>query len=163
MITQSELKELVRYNKDTGEFVYIKPRKRIKVGDTAGRNHSKGYWVIGINGRQYLAHRLAWLYITGEWPSDQVDHINHDRSDNRWGNLREATNKINHQNRPMQKNNKSGFTGVFWEKAINKWRSQIKVGGKKIHLGVFDNLSDAISTRQEANNRYGFHVNHGCS
>jgi len=163
MITQKELHKLLRYNHETGDFIYIASMKRIKVGDTAGRLHSMGYWCIGLFGEQYLAHRLAWLYVHGEFPENQIDHINHDRIDNRIVNLREATNATNHMNRPMQRNNKSGFTGVFFEKSISKWRAQLRTDGKNIHLGVFHKLSDAIKARKKGNIRHGFHENHGAT
>lgn len=161
MITQNELKKLLLYVPDTGSFIYKQDGKRnIKGGTIAGRPHSMGYWNIGLKGKSYLAHRLAWLYMTGTWP-EQIDHINHNRADNRFSNIRAVNNMINHMNRPMQKNNKSGCTGVHWDNTVEKWKSEIKIDGKKKHLGFFSDIGKAIKSRLEANVKYGFHANHG--
>jgi len=104
-------------------------------------------------------HRLAWLYMTGEWPENQIDHINHIGTDNRWVNLRDTDE--NPMNRGMQGNNTSGFTGVSWHKYGKKWQAEMQVGGEHIHIGYFTNKQQAIDARKSANIEYGFHENHG--
>ena len=144
MITQLELIRLLNYNPNTGLFIWlISTARRIKVGDIAGSLNNRGYITIIINGKSYKAHRLAFLYMTGNWPKDQVDHINMIKSDNRWNNLREANTSQNKGNSLKHNDNKSGVKGVYWNKTINKWCAQIGVNSKTIHLGYFDNIEDA--------------------
>lgn len=115
MISQSELKEYLHYSPDTGIFIWVKKTcKKVIIGKKAGTLNSKGYIVISINRKLYKAHRLAHLYMTGEWPEDQIDHVNHIRDDNRWFNLEDATNQSNQKNRSLDARNKSGVTGVYW-------------------------------------------------
>lgn len=163
MVTQAELKRLLNYNIETGNFTWKSTRRgQVMVGDIAGcGDASYGYTVIKINGRLYRAHRLAWLYVHGKFPKNQIDHINHIRSDNRLSNLRHVTQVENHQNCTMDMRNTSGRTGVYWEKARNKWRARIKVGGKRLSLGSYIKHSDACEARDAADIEYGFHENHG--
>ena len=163
MITQAELKELLDYNPDSGVFTWkVKPAKCIRVGSEAGcLSTTTGYIVIGIKGKLYQAHRLAWLYVYGCWPKHQIDHINHNRSQNAINNLREATHTENQRNRSANKNNSSGCCGVQRYKRTGKWQAYIKPGEKIIHLGYFNKKEDAITARQEADIKYGFHENHG--
>lgn len=165
MITQEQLKNELFYNQETGIFTWNK--KSRKGGFAAGRECSSvdahGYIQINILGKVHKAHRLAWLYMAGEHPAGQIDHINHDRKDNRFVNLRVVTNMDNNKNKPIQKNNTSGFVGVTLFKRINKWRAYIVVLDKQIHLGYFEKIEDAIKARIEANIKYGFHENHGAT
>lgn len=114
MLTHSELKERLRYDAKTGNFYWIKPPKRspVKVGDIAGSIHTKGYIQITIGGARYLAHRLAWFFEYGMWPSNQIDHINGNRSDNSIVNLRDVSNAENGRNAKRFVTNRSGVTGV---------------------------------------------------
>ena len=139
-LTVERLRELFDYDRKTGVFTRkIAPGKRTDlVGTIAGTPMSSGHLSIKIDGRQYLAHRLAWLYVKGEWPRHQVDHRNRVRSDNRFKNLREATNLQNSRNRSRHRSNKSGYVGVHWSERLRKWVAQIRYGGKKKHLGHFD-------------------------
>jgi len=105
-----------------------------------------------------MAHRLAWFYMEGEWPTG---HINHIRDDNRWVNLREVSNQENHKNQSISINNKSGVIGVCWNKKARKWHAQIKVNYKAISLGCFSDIHNAIKARKDAEIKYGFHKNHG--
>lgn len=125
------------YDAMSGVFTWsVRPAKYKRAGDVAGGLRADGYERIKILGRNYLAHRLAWLYMTGEWPEHHIDHINGVRSDNSWRNLRNATPVQNSQNqRRAHANNKSGFFGVC--KAQGKWQAQIKVDGKSKYLGLF--------------------------
>ena len=134
---------------------------RVKVGDVAGWRNPTGYIRMKVGGKLYLAHRLAFLYMTGKWPEDQVDHINHIRDDNRWCNLREVSHQENHKNQSKPKSNTSGVTGVCWCKRYKKWKAQIKVEGKVKNLGSFTSKEDATKARKEAEIKYGFHDNHG--
>jgi len=144
MITQERLKELLHYDHDTGVFTRIySTSKRIKVGDVAGSLDKKGYIVIGINGKIYKSHRLAWLYVYGTWPKEFIDHVNGIRNDNRIVNLREATWTENMRNRSVHINNTSGFRCVTWNKDKCKWQSYFRLNGKQKHLGLFDTAEDA--------------------
>jgi len=110
----------------------------VKAGDVAGRGSGGGYRQISVDNRLYLAHRLAWLYMTGEWPEVQIDHVNMDRADNRFVNLRQATRSENKGNMRAQANNASGLKGVYWHKRAGKWCAQINTNGTRRHLGCFD-------------------------
>ncbi len=162
MINQSELKELLHYEPDTGIFTWkVSLNRKIKIGSIAGtKNKYWGYIYIGLKQKKYRAHRLAWFYMTGEWPKG-IDHDNHIRDDNRWLNLKEATQSKNTKNQSLRKDNKSGFTGVCWCDKWKKWVAKINVNGKTKYLGNSDNLSEAIKIRKTANIKYGFHRNHG--
>ena len=148
MLTQEKLKTILRYNSSTGEF----SRKCSQNGD--------GYNFIWIEGKQIAAHRLAWLYMMGIWP-DEIDHINHCKSDNKWKNLREVTGIENKKNKPMHKNNTSGVCGIYWEKDRKKWLASVRINTKNVNLGRFDDKFEAICARLSANNKYDFHFNHG--
>lgn len=136
MLTAERVREVLEYDPETGLFTYlVRVSKCIHVGDVAGSmNKSCGYRMIQIDGVRRTAHRLVWLWMTGEWPADEVDHINHDRTDNRWSNLRAASRVQNRVNTPRSRSNKSGLKGVSRHRRSGKWRSQ--VGGR--HLGLFD-------------------------
>ena len=111
--------------------------------------------------KTYSAHRIAWLMYYGEWPKNQIDHINQDPTDNRIENLRDITNSENSKNRTLQKNNKVNFNGVFFDKQTSRYRAQIKVDGVKKCLGRYDTLKEAIAARKVADINYNFHPNHG--
>jgi len=167
MITQARLKELLHYDPDTGVLTWLVNRGRIPAGAQCGSEseHREGqsYRKVTIDGKNYLSHRLAWLYIHGDFPDCQIDHKNGDGTDNRLANLRDVTNTINQQNRTIHRNNKSGFTGVRWHKHWSRWTAIITVDSNKIYLGSFDNKIDAVAARMRANKKYGFHENHGQS
>lgn len=161
ILTQDQLKQKLHYNPKTGLFTWrIRPSRRAKIGDIAGYLSTSGYIRIGISGNSYKAHRLAFLYMTGTFPKS-VDHIDHNRSNNEWENLRAANHKINSHNRSLNFNNTSGFNGVVWDGDCKKWRASIFVEGKRIHLGRYINQTDAIEARKAANFKYSFHPNHG--
>ena len=144
MITQKILQELIDYNLETGVFTNKVLRKPCKVGKLLGTTDPKGYIRIGINNKVYAAHRLAWLYVYGEMPKNQIDHINGIRNDNRIVNLRDIQSQWNTQNQhKAPKNSKTGYLGVSWSKQKNKYRSAIVVDGKQKHLGFFDNKETA--------------------
>lgn len=160
IITQRRLKELLHYDPCTGIFTWIiSPAKHIKAGAIAGCVYD-GYIRIRIEGGNYRAHRLAFLYIDGFTPN-QIDHINHIRSDNRFCNLRSVTTTENSKNQSTPKNNSSGVIGVCFDKSKNKWRAYIGVNKTQIKLGEFASKSAAIKIRAEAEVKYGYHRNHG--
>ena len=146
-LTQARLKELLHYDPETGRFTWLVAPKfgSVKAGDPAGGTNSQGYLAIRLSGRLYVAHRLAYLYMTGAFPKDFVDHIDRDRTNNRWVNLRPATRSQNQANRGLQTNNVSGVRGVSWHTARQKWRATGQVLGVAHHIGLFDCLEDAQS------------------
>lgn len=144
-LTQARLKELLHYNPDEGVFTWRVRRKGTRSDQVAGGKQSCGYVEIRIDGKRHLAHRLAFLYVTGAVPSGPVDHINHNRSDNRWGNLREATVSQNLGNARLSKRNKSGHKGVYWDKRDGRWLAHIGMNGRVKRLGRFTDINDAIS------------------
>lgn len=150
-LTQDELKSLLAYDAVTGVFTWRVSRPtKIKPGDVAGNVTSKGYVTIGVKGKLYRAHRLAWLYLYGRWPVNEIDHINRIRSDNRIVNLREADRFVNTQNTTLQCNNKSGFRGVGWHKHRKAWRARISVKGKMKELGYFSTCEKAAEAYLKA-------------
>jgi hypothetical protein len=130
------LRARLSYDAETGVFTWRKkPGRSMVEGAVAGCLNHYGYTVIGVEGELYYAHRLAWLWMTGEWPADQIDHRNGVRGDNRWENLRQATNQLNQANR---KRNAGAFMkGITKYKPNGKWQAQISVEGKHISLGYF--------------------------
>ena len=140
MLTHEMLLEVLDYNQETGIFIWKIGCRWCgnKVGYVARYINANGYIVIQVGGKKYLAHRLAWLYMKGEWPSSQIDHINGVRDDNRLINLRDVTSAENGQNqRKAHSSNTTGFLGVRFHKATKKFRAQITLDGKTRHLGTF--------------------------
>jgi len=160
-LTQTELKRLLTYNPLTGRFIWRKISGNIKKDGSAGSKACYGYMQIKINRKVYKMHRLVWLYMTGDWPKGEIDHVNQIKTDNRWANLRDIPSSENKKNKPIYKNNKSGVTGVIWSKGNNKWMAYVKTNKKRIYLGYFIDKFEAICARLSANNKYGFHANHG--
>lgn len=157
MITQAELKKKVFYDPVSGLFArYIVSRGAWVIAGT----EDDGYIKIGVNKAQMYAHRLAWLYVHGVFPS-VIDHINHNRSDNRICNLRSVSHRENKMNSPIQANSSSGITGVCWDKTNSKWVAQIRVEGINTKLGRFVCITAAAIARKAAEVRHGFHANHG--
>ena len=154
-LTAEKLRELLHYDQETGIFTRkVSTASRVKVGDVAGSLDGAGYLNIRVCSRKHQAHRLAWLYIHGSWPKDQIDHINRNRSDNRIANLREVTNKQNNQNKSKRSDNTSGHSGVCWHKRISKWQVKIRHNYKQISLGYFTTLEEAVSARKAAEKLY---------
>jgi hypothetical protein len=163
MLTQERLKELLDYDEKSGVFTrkIARNKNNACVGSIAGSRHNEGYMRIAIDGKQYLSHRLAWLYVYGAWPPDAIDHVDHLRTNNRIDNLRSVKWKENNRNSSKRRTNKSGITGVYWSKIANKWHAQIRVNSKRLHLGYFTEIAKAAIVRKCAEMKYGFHENHG--
>ena len=148
LLTVQRLKEVLHYDADTGLFTRFAGRGRWK--ERAG-TINRGYLTIIVDQKRYRAHRLAWLYVHGEWPNDEIDHINGERADNRISNLRVATRTQNlHNISKANRNSKSGLRGTMWISSTNKWRAAIVVEGKFKHLGMFDEAEQAHAVYVEA-------------
>jgi len=136
-ITADKLKQLLNYDPATGVFTWRIKRGPMKAGSIAGKLNTWGYRVISINRRHMMASRLAWLYMAGELPKHQIDHINRNKDDNSWLNLRDVTPSANQHNTSIRKDNKSGYKGVWFYANDGVWRAAIKVNGKQRTLGQY--------------------------
>jgi len=152
------LRPLLHYDPETGVLTWLqKLASRQYVGDAAGRRNHDGYVIVGIWHKRYCAHRLAWLYMTGGWPEHEIDHVDRDRSNNRWGNLRPATHKQNAENRSPRHDSSSRFVGVLWSSRDQAWRTVININGRKRHIGTHKSLLDAVAHRISASRKYHTH------
>ena len=142
-LSQEKVRELLQYESDTGRFFWRND------GSEAG-TYTLGYRAIRINGRRYFAHRLAWLYVCGRWPRDQIDHIDRDKSNNRIANLREATASQNRFNRWVSYKNRSGIRGVRFEPKRKRWRADIRKNGRTLFLGRYETPSEAMAVYARA-------------
>lgn len=151
MITQEELKQYVTYDPETGLFRSTGSKySNKKEGEIVGSLHkTKGYIYLTLKGKTYRAQRVAFLYMTGAWPSYQVDHINQNKADNRWSNLREATPMQNCHNRPLYKTNSSGQTGVVRHTQTGKWMVLCRSNGQQHYGGLFESLEEASLKAKE--------------
>tara|TARA_R110000772_G_scaffold5454_8_gene19525 strand:+ start:1406 stop:1927 length:522 start_codon:yes stop_codon:yes gene_type:complete len=139
----------------------ITRNSRALKGGIAGSRHHTGYFQVQVEGTLYMVHRLIWNMFHGAIEDAyEIDHINHIRDDNRIQNLRIVTRQGNRRNQSRSKKNTSGVIGVSRYNPRNKWQSQIKVNGKNIHLGFYDDFEEAVKVRKEAELKYGFHKNH---
>lgn len=136
----------------TGIFTWRKNcGRRHKYGQVAGNRHDDGYIKIQVNGCRFAAHRLAWFYVYGHWPSGQIDHIDGDRANNQIKNLRLATYQENNRNKKWRSDNKSGYRGVSWNHSVGKWQAFIGIGGgKNKNLGYFQDAERASRAYQSA-------------
>lgn len=148
MVTQDFIKSLLNYNPDTGIFTWKRNNRK------AGYVQKDGYIRFNFNNIHYRAHRLAWLYVYGNFPDSHIDHINGNPSDNRINNLRLCDRSQNMSNRKLNNNNKLGIKGVCWNKRIKKFHVQIGINGKVKHIGYFDDLEFAELVSIEARNKY---------
>ena len=157
-ITHDYLQSIIHYDSTTGKFTLLKSRARRKKGMEPGTVRQDGYRAIMIDGKWYKAHRLAWLYVYGEWPKGVLDHKNRNKLDNRIENLREATVSLNNFNMPLRKDNKSGHRGIYpvSRKKGSGYTTYIYKDGKKTSLGTFSTLEEAQAVRlKAANDQYG--------
>ena len=180
-LTAEIARELLTYNPDTGKLFwkerpakYFKnPKRYMKPWITkwAGKDalaaisRRKSGQIARLDGRifnkSYKTHRIAWLIYYGEWPKNQIDHINQDPTDNRIKNLRDVTNAENGKNQPLRSTNTSGYTGVYFKKEQNKYAAELRINGVKKWLGYYDTVEEAAAVRKTANINYNFHPNHG--
>lgn len=174
-LTYEIVSALLRYEPETGKL-YWKSRpaeifsseksaktwnRRFAEKEAFTHSNKQGYRRGSILGKNYLAHRVIWLLVTGEWPAADVDHIHGVQAGNEHSNLRSVSHLENGRNQCIPSNNKSGVNGVYWHKRAGKWQANIAVLGKTKYLGLFDDLAAAAIARKSAEGRYGFHPNHG--
>lgn len=166
-IPKEILRQVLRYDPETGDlhWSYSSLMSTKWNGRYVGKlaftaTHSEGYKIGKIMGKSLRAHRVAWLLYYGDWPAEQIDHIDGVRTNNVIGNLRSVTNAQNSRNRAKTARNKSGHVGVRAYKN-GKWIAEIGVNGKTIYLGVYAVLSDAIAARAQTANAMGHSARHG--
>lgn len=155
-IALEQLKSRLDYNPDTGDFIWRPFFGAKKPGQIAGIIHPNGYRYIAIRPyRSYRAHRLAWFYMTGQWPKDQIDHINRIKTDNRFCNLREANSSEQQANTKVLRTNKLGVRGVCKASKGPSYRAVIWVNGKSKHLGSYKTIEEAQAVyEQEARKHF---------
>lgn len=142
-MTADQLRALFHYNPDTGVFTRTADRGKWKAGTPVGSTNTIGYVVINT-GRPLYAHRLAFLWMTGDWPKHSVDHVDGNPANNRWSNLRDIPQKANTENiKKAKKQNSSGLLGVTWHAGAGKYMARIHVGHQSLHLGLFTDPEEA--------------------
>lgn len=152
---QKLVRNLFDYDRDTGLLTWrVRKRNSVHIGEVAGSLDAHGYICVQIDGRPHKAHRLIWLWLHGEWPPKEIDHINGNRSDNREANLRLANNFQNSANRLRQKNNTSGYKGVSLHRKTGKWQASARLGGNLRYLGLFASASEAHAVYVNATRQY---------
>lgn len=154
-LTHARVRELLDYEPDTGWLIWKIQRPGKPAGSRAGyvngiADQFHGYREVWVGKRVYHSARLIMFWMTGDWPEETVDHINLDRADDRWENLRLATQAENCANRGLKSDNKSGFKGVSWSQQAQKWYASIKIKGKSRNLGHYVNITDAATAYAEA-------------
>jgi hypothetical protein len=147
---QNVLHALLDYSPTTGVFTWRKSNGTAAAGREAGWLHKAGYVYIGLGGRNYKAHRLAWMYVYGVDPAGLLDHRDRDKTNNRIANLREVTDGQNNQNKQVYRNNASGHKGIGWYARRNAWRVRIQHEGAVHLIGFFKDIPSAIAARKAA-------------
>lgn len=167
-ISIDKLRSRIAYDPESGSFTWLHCKdcrpcwnSRFEGKMALNAPHSNGYFFGAIDNQKIFAHRAAWAIVHGFWPDGEIDHINHDKRDNRISNLRLINRSDNARNLSKSRSNKSGVTGVFKHTQTGAWQAQIRVNRKSIHLGSFNEIEDAIAARRSAEIKYGFHQNHG--
>jgi hypothetical protein len=166
MITYEEVSAILSYNETTGDLVWkINRGSSARQGQIAGsvssNKNGKRYIRVMVNYKMYMAHNLIYLLKTGEFSNGILDHIDGCGTNNKWDNLRVATNAENRKNTRKPKNNTSGVVGVYWAKNIGKWEASFGLNNKKNLIGYFSEKEDAIAARRNAEISCNFHPNHG--
>ena len=154
MLTHEHLLSIASYDAATGLMHWTARRSGVKAGKQIGVVKANGYLGVQISGKGYLVHRLAWFYVHGEWPTDEIDHINRVITDNRLCNLRQATSQQNKQNRGVFRTSSTGVRGVTWLDQDRCYQATIQVNMRRIHLGRFKEFSAATKARQTAEDLY---------
>lgn len=150
-MTVEDFRRVLDYDAETGAFSWrVTNSNRAVRGSNAGTPHCRGYVVVTVFGRKFLAHRLVWFYVHGEWPPHEIDHINLDPSDNRLSNLRLATRAQNERNKRSRRDNASGAKGVQWHAEGRKWMARIRTNGKTKYLGLFEDKAEAAAAYERA-------------
>ena len=153
------LRALLNYHPLTGVLTWRASGR--EAGWVASIDKARYYrHMVRVDARAFISARLIWCWVTGGWPTDEIDHINGVSTDNRATNLREVTGAENHRNMKQYKNNTSGVVGAFLHRN-GRWRAYISINRVRKHLGYFDTKEEAIVARKEAEMRYAFHPNHG--
>lgn len=160
-MNSKQLKKLLHYDPDTGEFTRRVTRGNSKAGNVVGCKGNHGYLVIRIGDKLHLAHVLAYLYMTGHMPETDLDHINGVRDDNRWSNIRLVNRQDNLRNSKRSVKNTSGVTGVSWSSGVSKWYANIGINYKTKNLGYHTDFFEAVCARKSAEVKHNFHENHG--
>lgn len=161
------LRQRLRYEPETGRLIWrynetMPTRWNSRWTDVpAGRISQCGYNQVSIYGTRYPSHRIIWAMTHGVWPGGEIDHIDGNRLNNRIENLRDVNRTENSKNMALRFDSTSGATGVCWDKSRNKWAAHIRINGLRLNLGRFISLEDAIGARKAAEERHGFHANHG--
>lgn len=151
MIAHERLKEVLYYHPESGDFVWLMDvSRKIKTGKQAGSLDGAGYRQIGIDGIKYRGHVLAFFYVTGEWPSEDLDHEDTVKHHNWWTNLRPATTAQNGYNAKLSSANTSGLKHISWSKRSGKWRVAMQVNEKHRDFGLYAELNDAIDVCAQA-------------
>jgi hypothetical protein len=151
----NELQRLLSYDPNTGNFTWLTRVSNVPAGSVAGTKNSKGYIQIRANGQRYLAHKLAWFYTHGVWPTKLIDHINGIPDDNRIANLREVSaNENMHNQRRAHSRTQSGYLGVSLVKSRGKWQAGLGVSGRFKFLGYFDTPEEAHTAYLNAKKIY---------
>jgi len=153
-LTQDILKTRVVYDPNSGNFSRAKTKRSVKHGKIMGWTDDLGYIHVRVLDKLYLAHRLAWLYMTGAWPEGYLDHKDGNPSNNSILNLRECTQQENCFNSKIIHKKSSVRKGVCWHEQKQKYRAYIKANGKWTHLGYFNDMNDAIAARISAEEKY---------
>jgi hypothetical protein len=158
-LTHARLLQVLRYDPDTGLFWWLERAPKRNLSKPAGSTNSGELYVrIGIDGQYYRAHRLAWYYMTGAWPTHEVDHEDRNKKNNKWLNLRPATHKQNAENTAVRSHSKSGVKGVHYDSSRGLWQAYINHFGTRRHLGRFATLKAAQAARQEAESKLFTHA-----
>ena len=183
-LTQEYLKDILDYDPNTGVLTWKeRPVSHFRSTSKRDRNHSRNIWNaryvktiaghkgrnangkiyirVRINRKMYLAHRVIYVMVTGEWPRFEIDHKSGVGFDNSWENIADVTHYENMKNTILRDDNSYGITGVSWYRSSEKWRARIYAFREEKYLGYFDDFFEAVCARKSAELKYGFHENHG--
>lgn len=150
MITATDVRRAFSYDPLTGEVRRLYRVKNMPPGFLITGKQNRGYIRVFFMGKRHLLHRLIWLHVTGQWPTEEIDHKDRNRANNKWKNLRPANQKQNAENLTQRANTRSGVRGVAWNGTVNKWVAYINHFGKRIHLGCFESIAAAKKIRRAA-------------